>query len=342
MPERRPRTGERTAARAVEDGTEDRPVPATTARSTPEGRIDTSSLLPNGASTTLDVDVSGQLQTVAPSFGTVLTSIGNGVAASQAALDQGIVDTVNALKDTKIKVVTDVVQGLDDDGLPDMEKSKLVTTDVSVLNFFTPTVHEWKHVALSMDLYVGAFDNEQGVSFSRRQNTSNVTGVGLLWGFVGWFDTESTETTSTFDRTTRQEGSWSQGEVRVDALLGPRTTSKFPVPADISIGPQIFFSQGAVTEAPAPTGGTKRSVDITITVRKASGDENPNLSLEFDPGVLQPSFSTTAPFTGSTTNADGQCKVTLSRNLPAGFGNPRKTPISVRLNQVSKSFVVTL
>src|SRR5262249_33645520 len=47
-------------------------------------------------------DVTKQLDASAPAFGNVLLSIGNGLASSQQALDQGVIDAVNTLNNTKI------------------------------------------------------------------------------------------------------------------------------------------------------------------------------------------------------------------------------------------------
>src|SRR5512133_3233449 len=91
---------------------------------------------PVGASALgLGADVSGELETIAPTFGTILAAIGDGVANAQTALDKSVVDTVQALANTKITVVSEVVEVLDDDGLPDVEQTQLITQNVSVLNY---------------------------------------------------------------------------------------------------------------------------------------------------------------------------------------------------------------
>jgi len=291
----------------------------------------------------LAADVSGQLKAVAPTFGQVLGSIGTGVAESQTALDKGVVDSVNTLANTNVKVVTDVIQHLGDDGLPDVSKTELITQDLSVLNFFMPTVHEWKRVILSMDLNVGAFDNEQGLSFSAEQSGGGFGGVGLFWGFVGLNETYDYDNHQIFDRTTKQEASWSQGQVRLDATLGPRTTGKLPVPDTVVVGPQITMAQGTVKDTTiGGGGGVKRSVDVLITVLKRDGSANPTVPLTLETGPLLPSFATTGGFNGSTTNAQGQVKVTLSRNLPAAGANPVKVPVTVRMNSFSQTLTLTI
>jgi len=297
---------------------------------------------PVGAATgSLSADVSGQLQAVAPTFGQVLGSIGQGVADSQTALDKGVTDTVATLANTNITVVTDVIQHLGDDGLPDVSQTELISQDLSALNFFMPTVHEWKRVILSMDLSVGAFDNEQGVSFSAEQSGGGIGGVGLFWGFVGINETTSFDNNQFFNSTSQQEASWSQGQVRLDATLGPRTTGKLPVPETVTVGPQITMAQGTVHDTTVGN-AAKRTIDVLITVLKRDGSANPNVPLTLDSGALLPSFSTTSPFTGSTTNADGQVKVTLTRSLPALGAPAGKTLLTVRMNSFSQQLLLTI
>ena len=297
-------------------------------------------LAPSGGGSLLGLaaDASGQLESIAPTFGNVLGSIGLGVANSQAALDSGVIDTVRQLSDTKITVVTEVIEQLDDDGLPDADATQLVTNELSVLNFVTPTVHEWKHVALSMDMSVGAMDDETGVSYQVSQTTTSFGTYGLFFGFVGVGYMSTSDSYRSMMSTSHREAQWSSGVIQLDAVMGPRRTGKFPVPASVSIGPQIFVSQGSVVETKVGGVVTERSVDVLINVRKASGAVNPSKAIELDAGGLLPSFSSTAPFTGSTTNADGQYKVTLKRTITLGFSQPVKRRITLRLGQISKYF----
>lgn len=299
--------------------------------------------LPIGLGTSaLAADVSGQLQAVAPTFGSVLSSIGIGVADSQTALDKGVVDTVNELSDTNITVVTDVIQHLDDDGLPDTSLTELVSTDLSVLNFFMPTVHEWKRVAISMDLSVGAFSETDGVQFNAEQQGGGVGGAGLFWGFVGVSETTSYDNDQMGSRTHQQEASWSAGEVRLDATLGPRTTGTLPVASQVSVGPQIVFSQGATKEVAVAGAGVNRSVDVLITVLKAAGDPNPTKPVTVTVAGLRTAFSSTAPFTGNVTNPNGQLMLTVTRNVPnAGAGAINATLIA-RLGAFTQSYNLTI
>lgn len=291
----------------------------------------------------LEADASDELLAVAPTFGDVLLSIGTGVAESQAALDQGLVTAAQQLSQTKISVVSEVIQELDDDGLPAAEETELIENEVSLINFVNPTVHEWKHMALSMDLNVGETDVERGMTFRRTQRQSGAHAYGLFWGFLGWFDTDTRERRSGTSSRTDQETDWAQGQVRMDALLGPRTTGKFPVPAEVAIGPQIYFSQGAVQETLTSGVVTARSLDLLVRVRKSDGDANPNVNLVIEAPNFSFSFITDAPFTGSQTNSDGEIKVRLSRSIP----NPRflrsvRGTVVARLGDVKQATTVNL
>lgn len=296
-----------------------------------------------GQSLALEADTSAEFADLAPTFGDVLLSIGEGVADSQDALDQGLVDTAVELSSTKVTVVSDVIQKLDEDGLPVAADTELISKEVSLINYVNPTVHEWSHVAVSMDLSVGAMDNERGVQFERTQNNLSMGGVGLFWGFLGWFQMSESESRNYYSRNVDRESDWARGQVRLDAQLKPRNIERFPTPAEISIGPQIYFSQGAVNETESGGVVTARSLELEIFVRKADGSVNPSVTIELDSGAFRQSFKSDEGYTGTTTNADGKCRVTLTRDIPnARFLGGLKSKISVNLGDVTKVTEITL
>jgi hypothetical protein len=284
-------------------------------------------------------DTAKRLGDDALAFGQVLKSIGFAVAESQKALDDGVITGIKKLNDTKIKVVTQVVQELNEDGVPDPAKTKLVTNELSVLNFFTPTFHEWKNVELCMDLTVGDFHKDQGVQFQAKQESTSVGGGGS-WGFGGWFNFSHASAQQAVDVSTTQDVSWSSGQVRVSALLGPRRTGKFPTPATMEIGPQIYVTQGAVSEQKTNDVVTSRSVDVLIQLRKRDGSAmQKDVNVAFDSGGLLPSFINP---NGSATDNDGRIKVKLTRSLSIGTAGFAKFPLSAALGAKRQTFTVTL
>ena len=291
-----------------------------------------------------EADASDELGGLAPTFGNVLNSIGVGVASSQEALDKGLVEIAKSLSDTNIDLVTQVIQELDDDGLPvtPTDNSNLRKQNVSLINFVNPQAHEWKHVALSMDMSVGEMDNETGMTYNATQTNSSVSTSGLLWGFVGWFQHSNTSRETSLERTTDQEAAWSRGQVRMDAMLAPRRTGKFPVPAEVSIGPQIAIGMGGVLESEV-AGVITRIQDLTITVRKADGSVNPDVLLN----ITSSSFAIELVDNGAAafnyTNADGIVMARVKRRIPnAIFGRAIRGTVVAELGQISKDIEINI
>ena len=289
--------------------------------------------------------VAQQMQDNAPTFGNVLKSVGEGVVASQKKLDASIVDTITKLNDTKITVVTDVVMALDDDGRPIVDADNLKTKDVSVLNYFMPTVHEWKHVALSMDLTLSHMDEQYGMTFEESQFSGNEGGVGLFLGYVGWFQMGGSFESFSEDVNVQREADWARGQVRLDAQLSPRRTTKFPVAAQVTLGPQINLIPGPITEKKENNVLKGRSMDLIVRILKVDGSANPNLTPVVTAGgfmVAPPAADAEYPSPG-VTNASGQTKYTVTRNFSSpSFAQPIKTKISVRLNDMTKTLDIVL
>ena len=293
-----------------------------------------------------DVDSTQQLISSAPTFGTLLRSIGTAVAESQSALDKSMVENVQALSDTKITVVTDVITRLDDDGMPvpppddpNLRKQDLITTDVSVLNYFMPTMHEWRRVALSMDLTVARFSSQDAFTFERKQGgTSRSTG---FWGFLNWFggsNSGSTEVTNSSSNVTQRETDFTQGEVRMDALLAPRRTQAFKAPINVSKGPQIFVAQGETRDTKAEGKVIGRETDLLVHVIKPDGGDNPGKNLKVDANGLLVTFAA-----GSTTDATGRLTMTAKRSFPSAlYGTPKSFTLTLTLGGVRQPVTITL
>lgn len=282
----------------------------------------------------------GQLADVMPTFGNVLLSIGTGVAASQEAIDRSLVDTVKKLQDTRITVVTDVIQELGDDGLPDVEKGPSVETqEVSLINYVPPTHHLFKSVKISMDMSVAGVSSEHGLVFNQQQTSASGVSGSSYWGFYGWFDGYGSHSRQEQTAVSQAEQQWSSGQVRMDAVLGARRMEKLPVGAQVEIGPQISFSVGTAREA--TTGNvTQRWVEVTVQVRKSDGAVN----------ISQPLVITSDPFPyayvgshTSTTDTDGKTVVRIYRDYPKGLApTPARGRLTVTMNAIVRTFDVTL
>jgi hypothetical protein len=305
----------------------------------------TATLVP---STTKDADVSQALAMSVPSFGNVLQSIGFSIADSQSNLDQGVIATAKQMSDSKIDVISEVILDLDDDGNPAEDQPDPVRQSVSLLNFFPPMVHEWKHVSISMDLTVSALHYQHGLVFNQVIKNKNQVTYPLNWGFLGWFKTdviaEVTRTTATdYSSQFHQDVDWAEGQVRVDALLGTRETTTFPAPTEVAVGPQIYFNQGPAAEKfdKSSTSPVQRTTSFVVTVLKSSGDVNGNAYLEFSAGSVaasgQNDSATGGEFKGNYTNTKGQVKVNLLRDL-RGLAStaPVEATLTLTLGQLKR------
>jgi len=292
----------------------------------------------------LDADVSGQISEAAPTFGNLLSSVGNSVAISQELLDKSIVETVNALSATTIDVITEVVLQLDDDGMPMTPTSDdLKTSKVSVINYFWPTVHEWKKVALSMDLSVSSFHSEHGMTFYKKQRSSETHAVGLFWGFVGWLDTDDQTKTNYSSRSSTYDQDWANGQIRMDAQLGPRRTTKFPTPTQVSVGPQVFITPGAITEKKTGQVITERTSDLYIKVLKADGANNPQKQITVTAGSFMVEPVDTDGYVAGETNNDGEAKFTITRLTPGNSAlYTAKATVTVKFGDIEKTTVIVL
>ena len=291
----------------------------------------------------LDANVTSEFATIAPSFGDVLMSVGTAVAASQEALDKSVVEMARELSATKIRVVTDVIEKLNDDGLPDVSQTQLVSHQLSLVNYVSPTVHEWKHVAVSMDLTVGEVDSQYGFTFKQKQRSINAGG-SLSWNFSGWFRGGYSQSSTETNYESSYESDWASGQVRVDALMAPRRTGKLPVGATFTVGPQIYIAQGTVNQQRnGQDVVTQRSVDLTVEVRKADGALLSGKPLVVESDLFGISFSSASPFNGSTTNTDGKVKVTITRLIPSDkFQNFVRGRVTVRLGSIEKTIGIVL
>lgn len=292
-----------------------------------------------------EADASAEIAVAAPTFGALLRSVGLAVATSQTALDNGLIESVNQLSSTDITIVTDVIIRLDDNGLPMTPNpaTDLITSKVSVLNYFMPTIHEWRRVSMSMDLTIGRFSSQDAFTYERTQYSGSVGGVGLFWGFLGWFDDSSSENKQGGTNTHQSETNFTQGEVRLDALLAPRQTQGFKPPIKATKGPRIVIAQSGTRDLKDGDKLIGRETDLLIHVLKANGGDNAAKTLTLESGGLLPTFLDDGVFDGATTNADGRIKVTLKRTIPGFlFGQPRRYTVTAVLGQIRQPVDITL
>lgn len=224
----------------------------------------------------LTADVTPELTRDAQSFGDVLSAIGNAVVVSQAALDDAAIESAKQLSQTKLDVTVAIHQDLDDDGNLSGDP-QLDTRTLSLSTFILPTLHQWQHVAVSMDLTVSALDATAGLKVK-----SGGASASVGWSGAG-FSAGAAFNYSSIDVESRFKADFSQGAVRLDALLGPREEFRFPEINEFAVGPQILVTQ-AVTSTPAVTVPTAtpatRKVTLTVKLRNTMGHEITGKSID--------------------------------------------------------------
>lgn len=275
----------------------------------------------------LSADVTSELAEAAPTFGNVLRSIGAAVIDSQKALDLSVVETINSVADAKIEIATTVIQHLNDDGLPDPDATEIVTEEISLLQYATPTVHQWQYVALSMDLEAAQVDRKSGVTFKQAQGS---VGVGV--GGSGWGADLSLMFNSTAVES-RTQSDWARSRLNFDAQLERRKTSKLADPVKLAKGPVIFIDTKRLKDETDSDGKVTRKLEINVTLINSTGTPLKNKNIDVDAGVL-------GNFTRQTAT-DG--KIDQVIELLRGASQPEaQFPIIVSFGQMTRQITITL
>lgn len=224
-------------------------------------------------------DATDKLEKGAQAFGEVILAIGNAVVVSQAALDDAAIETAKQLSETKLKVTVAIRQPLNDDG--DLAGAPQIDAQtVSLSSYILPTLHQWQHVAVSMDLTVSEIDATSGLKVK-----SGSAGATVSAG-IGFFSASGEFNYSSLNAESRLRSEFSNGAVRLDALLGPRDEFRFPEVADFALGPQILVTQAATEGKEVPATGTAdrvppfRRLTLTVKLYSREGDELTDKSVD--------------------------------------------------------------
>jgi len=293
--------------------------------------------LPGGGVTLgSDTDVEDVLKKAEPAFGNVLAAIGGAVADSQKSLDKAVIDSINKLNDTKITVTSQVEIDIDDDGVP--SGATLVTNEVSVLQYYTPVFHCWKHVDISMDVTVSDFHETQGVRFSSKQSNTSIAG-GVSWnkGWGAWFSASHSQSQQSSESNTQVDTEFTSGQLLVDAEIGPRPIAKFAPATEITVGPQLMVSQGDITEITNNGQITGRKVTFEVQSRKFTGEPNSGASIHVE---YPPSLAGLHPL-DVTTDGSGKATFDLRRDF-AGAAAFRQFPLTIALGDIKQSYTLTI
>jgi hypothetical protein len=259
------------------------------------------------------------------------------VAISQAALDEAAIETARKLSATKLDVAVVVRQGLGDDG--NLKGDPVVETRrLSLSNYILPTLHQWQHVALSMDLTVSELDATSGVKV-RSGGASARLSAG-----VGSFSAAGEFNYSSLNAESRLRSDFANGTIRLDALLGPRDEFRFPEVADYAIGPQLRVTQVATSGKEVPAAGMvgrkapHRTVTLTVSLFKSDG--TPLTGKSIDVRVPPDLRRRLVTFVGGTVPAVDPIELVLDEKF---LPEPAQTHrVSLKFGDLTKVVDVTL
>lgn len=274
----------------------------------------------------LAADITDELAQGAPTFGNVLSLLGEAVLGAQKVLDDGVIQAINSMADTKIELVTTVIQHLDDDGLPSAKDTEIVTQELSLLPFVMPTMHRFERVGVSLDLEAASADAKSGIIFKQ---AGGAVGFGGGLG-RGW----STDLGLMFGSTSvesRTQSDWARSEVRLDAELGRRAATKPPAPFRMRKGPVMLVSADRKDDSDLTKPGALRKLELTITLLTTDGARHAAQPLRIDAGVFGP--------LDGTTDINGVLVKTLQRDAKLPEGN---FPITITFGDMDTLTVVTV
>ena len=162
----------------------------------------------------------GLRETPTVSFGDLLRMLGEGIADAQASLDRASAELVVELAETKVEVVSSIVETISPDGQSTFQQGDRVELSLLELGV-TPTFYQFSQATVEVTMDVRVVETETTTTDGKRR-------VGLFAG------TESVRTERRLNR-----------DVRTAAKL---TATLVPVPAPIRVNPV----RTTTTPAPPP------------------------------------------------------------------------------------------
>jgi len=279
--------------------------------------------------------ITDELSAGAPAFGEFVQAVGLAVAYSQAALDETLVKTAEALSSQKIKVVSVFEQTLDNDGVPTAGQSHI--EEFPLVNYLMPTAYKFENVFLTMDMNVSEFNSAQGFKIDTK---SKSTSANIGGGFMGGWGFNANAGRSTNQNSVEGGSAYGQdyagGKMHMEVTISPRNDVQTPKPFVVQRAPQLTLvvdrivgldASGAEVTTGTPVG--RRGV-IKAVLSKLDGTPNNGKSLTVTPSV--PLLFKKVDKNGtlaSNTDDDGELFIQVDRT--SGFDANKPLPIEVRV-----------
>lgn len=304
---------------------------------------------PAGADTgTLDLlpgnpDVTGQLSQAGVAFGELVRLTGDAVAQTQRKLAQTSAATASTLATTQVDVIAVQEAVYHDNGTLDTVHT--YTRKLPLITFIDPVFYEWSQVRLQGVFMAQQFaDGRKVDTFSHV--SSDASGQGGLLVILGGgrttFDAQGESSSTQTDVT----NAVSMGNVRMNALLRPRTGIGVPKPRIEVQGPGLTLIQGAIADVMTGSALTARTMSVMVQYNRRDGAPIPNKLISIETQGASWAYldatGTVSP-TPVQTDAGGLVRLQLRREFldPKADRSPANIVITARKGLVSNSTTVT-
>lgn len=283
-------------------------------------------LVPIGASTSTlavkNANVTDEINRAGRSFGNLVLTTGKAVAETMKKLNETGAASATALATTLVDVIALQEKVFDDNG--NVTDIKTHVQHLPLVNFIDPVFYEWSQVRLQGTFYANEFATASESKVESSSSTGDLAQGGLLLIFGPGYNTgEAQQQTTKVDSNSDSDISF--GNVRMNALLQPRTDIGVPKPTQVIQGPRLAIIHGAITDIKSGEILTAREMSVLIQYHRRGGApiEGKSISVE-TPGVAW-------SFVGAqVTDASGNLEIKLRREF-----------IDEDADTTQKDFVVT-
>lgn len=225
-----------------------------------------------------NTNVTDEIGRAGASFGNLVLMTADAVADTQKKLNETGANTATELANTLVDVIALQEKVFDDQG--NVSQIKTYVEKLPLVNFIDPVFYQWSQVRLQGLFFAREFASTTSDSSI---DTSANGSVGInFWGVQGGYNAQ----VNTSQVNTDSDNDLSYGNVRVNALLGPRTDISIRKPTQVIQGPRLAIIHGSIVDEKNGDKITARTMDVLIQYHRRDGTPIKGKSISIDsPGV---------------------------------------------------------
>jgi len=297
-------------------------------------------LMPKGAKSgalLANAAVGDEIGRAGAGFGELVERTGAAVAATQNLLNDTGARTATALAETLVDVVAVQEKVYRDDG--SLDTSIAHTRKLPLISFIDPVFYKWSSVRVQGRFWANEFSSEVQTDTSSGSSGSggvSASAFGISLG-AGYNYNRSSSSSGNVERTTDS----SVGQMRMNALLEPRSDVSIPKPNQVIRGPRLSLIQGALEDVLDGAALVARTMSLLIQFNRRDGSPIAGKAISVESDGIAWSY-VGGPL--AVTDGSGQVEITLRRDFVGE--TPDTTPtdfiVSARVGLVQNSIGVTL